>query len=161
MSQIPGSQLEADLQNQGLFVFFPVSGCPETSVYNTHLWPFHPSEKRALMAEMAGWGNVQVHYCEAAFLDVQVQMVLSCAQYPKRHLEAYLIHVSDSNCIWGQAAFRNAGGKARNFVILICHGKELHHSECLPRHSNWNLSRAFKEERSLWQGLWRPYGHCD
>lgn len=160
MSQIPGSQLEAVLQNQGFFFQFQAVR-KRVCITHTYGHFIHHREKRALMAEMAGWGNVQVHYCEAAFLDVQVQMVLSCAQYPKRHLEAYLIHVSDSNCIWGQAAFRNARGKARNFVILICHVKELHHSECLPRHSNWNLSRAFKEERSLWQGLWRPYGHCD
>lgn len=34
-----------------------------------------------------------VHYCAAVFLEVQVQIVLSCAHYCKRHLKAYLIQL--------------------------------------------------------------------
>lgn len=40
---------------------------------------------------------MQGHDCDAVILDVQEQIVLSGAQYHKRHLEAYLIHVSYSN----------------------------------------------------------------
>lgn len=46
------------------------------------------------MTEMVGGSKVQVHYCElAVFLDVQVQILLSCAQWCTWHLAAYLIHV--------------------------------------------------------------------